>query len=88
MVEPITEEKNAETTLLQHLYVPNPLRIYPQINLLLSMMKHIWGGGEVGEGATLFLYHVDKILLFEENIFRYNDPTYFLKVSSLQVKGR
>ena len=66
MVEPITEEKDAETTLLQHLYVPNPLRIYPQINLLLSMMKHTWGGvgGGGGEGATLFLYHVDKILLF------------------------
>ena len=29
-----------------------------------------------------------KYFSFEENIFRYNEPTYFLKVSSLQVKGR
>ena len=56
MVEPITEEKNAETTLLQHLYVPNPLRIYPQINLLLSMMKHIWGGGGRWEKELVFFY--------------------------------
>lgn len=66
-VEPITEEKDAETTLLQHLYVPNPLRIYPQINLLLSMMKHTWGGigrGRWGKELLFFFYHVDKILLF------------------------
>ena len=53
MVEPITEEKNAETTLLQHLYVPNPLRIYPQINLLLSM---IFGVGGRWEKELLFFY--------------------------------
>lgn len=58
MVEPITEEKDAETTLLQHLYVPNPLRIYPQINLLLSMMKHTWGGVGGGGGGRSYSFSI------------------------------